>query len=99
MGESLLADTAKVMPSGKLSLTPASETVGAVPAETRAGKSVVADITMAAARRRAGRKEKWEMRNAKVDAGRPGHERTTIPPQICSRRDVFGARKFGWSRE
>src|SRR6266542_2405872 len=72
MGESLLAVTAKVMPSGKLSVTPASETVGAALAEGGAGKTVLADIMMTKARSRAEEKEKWEMRNAKVDAGRGG---------------------------
>ena len=63
MGESLLALTAKVIPLGKLSVTPASETVGAALAETRAGKHVVTDITMTKARTRRGR-------NEKADAGR-----------------------------
>ena len=70
MGESLLALTAKVMPLGKLSVTPASEIVGAVLAEVRAGKTKIADITMIKARSTASENGKCEMGKGKWDAGR-----------------------------
>ena len=72
IGESLLAFTAKVMPLGKLSVTPASDIVGAALAETGAGESVVADIAMIKTRSDANRNEKWGKRNEKVGAGRGG---------------------------
>src|SRR6058998_2476057 len=71
MGESLLAVTAKLMPSGKLSVTPASETVGAVLAEARAGKTTVADITMIKARRSASENGKGRLGDSSAHSRLP----------------------------
>src|SRR2546425_8867835 len=88
MGESLLALTAKVMPLGKLSVTPASETVGAALAEARAGKTVVADRTMIELRSSAAGNEKCETGNGETEARRIKRALTAAPPPMPSRSKV-----------